>query len=285
MAQFTNQAQLSYNGTVVNSNVAVGELRDVLTVDKNAVSQSYNAGDDVTYAISIVNSGSTAFTGLTVTDDLGAYTFNTTDTRYPLTYNNDSVRYYVNGILQAAPTVSAQNGVVFSGINIPAGGNALIIYSARVNEYAPLGIGSSVTNTAVVTGTGISDRVSSSYVLNAEAAPDLTITKSIDPVPVSENGTVTYTFVIQNRGSAEAGADSDVVLNDTFDPILSGISVSLNGTQLSESDGYEYDEADGVFTTTSGTITVPAATYAQDSVTGAWSVTPGVTTLVVTGTI
>ena len=32
MARFTNQAQLSYNGAVVNSNIAVGEIVEVLSV-------------------------------------------------------------------------------------------------------------------------------------------------------------------------------------------------------------------------------------------------------------
>ena len=54
--------------------------------------------------------------------------------------------------------------------------------------------------------------------------------------------------------------------------------------------GYEtppttYNEAPGEFSTTSGAITVPAAVYTTDPVTGAQSVTPGVTVLTVTGTV
>jgi hypothetical protein len=37
--------------------------------------------------------------------------------------------------------------------------------------------------------------------------------------------------------------------------------------------------------TVPGQITVPAATYTQDPITGAYTVNPGVATLVVTGTI
>jgi hypothetical protein len=37
MAQFTNQAQLSYNNATVNSNVAVGEVLEVLSAAKTAV--------------------------------------------------------------------------------------------------------------------------------------------------------------------------------------------------------------------------------------------------------
>ena len=34
MAQFTNQAQLSYNNATINSNVAVGEVLEVLSANK-----------------------------------------------------------------------------------------------------------------------------------------------------------------------------------------------------------------------------------------------------------
>ena len=48
---------------------------------------------------------------------------------------------------------------------------------------------------------------------------------------------------------------------------------------------YTYNETTGRFATLPGRITVPAATFAQDTETGAWVVTPGVTQLVVTGTV
>ena len=37
MAQFTNQAQLSYNNSVANSNVGVGEILEVLSATKTAL--------------------------------------------------------------------------------------------------------------------------------------------------------------------------------------------------------------------------------------------------------
>ena len=43
MAQFTNQAQLSYNNTVVNSNVVVGEIVEVVSANKTAVVDTYTA--------------------------------------------------------------------------------------------------------------------------------------------------------------------------------------------------------------------------------------------------
>ena len=36
MAQFTNQAQLRYGNSIANSNIAVGELLEVLSASKTA---------------------------------------------------------------------------------------------------------------------------------------------------------------------------------------------------------------------------------------------------------
>ena len=72
MAIFTNQATLSYRNGSVNSNVVTGEILEVLSATKNALTETYSAGDRVTYVLSILNSGATAITNISVSDDLGA---------------------------------------------------------------------------------------------------------------------------------------------------------------------------------------------------------------------
>ncbi len=284
MAQFTNQAQLSYNDSIINSNVAVGEILEALSATKTAVMDDYTRFDDVTYVISIVNSGTTPLSGITVTDDLGAYEFGT-DTLYPLTYVDGSIRVYAGGVLQPAPTVTAGPPLVISGLTVPASSNLILIYEAEVNQFAPLDAEASIVNTATISGCGIIAPITVSETVSPEEEPALTITKSISPVPVTENGTVTYTFTIQNTGNTAAVATDDVTLTDVFDPALTGITVSYDGTVLSPGTDYTYNETTGVFSTVPGRITVPAATFSQDSETGAWIITPGVTVLTVTGTI
>ena len=284
MAQFTNQAQLSYNGAVVNSNVAVGEILEVLSASKTAVMNDYTRNDDVTYVISVVNSGTSPVTGLTVTDDLGGYAFGA-ETLYPLEYVEGSVRLYINGVLQAAPTVTAGPPLVFSGITVPAGSSLMIIYEADVTRFAPLNTDGSIVNTALIAGAGLPNTVTVTETVVPEQEPELTITKFIEPVPVTENGTLTYRFLIQNYGNTEAVATDNVAVSDTFDPILNNLTVTLDGVTLTEPTDYTYDAATGVFATVPGRITVPAATYVQDETTGAGVITPGVTELVVTGTV
>ena len=62
MAVFYYQATLSYSGGTANSNITAGELVEVLSAGKTALSSSYGPGDRVTYLISIVNSGETPVT-------------------------------------------------------------------------------------------------------------------------------------------------------------------------------------------------------------------------------
>ena len=283
MAIFTNQATLSYNSSVTTSNITTGELLEVLSVSKTAAETDYTAQDTVTYVVSITNGGSAAFSGLTVTDDLGGYSFDG-GTVYPLSYVDGSLLYYVNGVLQATPAVTPGQPLVISGISVPAGGNALLVYDGRVNSYAPPQTGGTVTNTATVSGAGLSTPINDSAVISARQSPDLTISKSLSPLTVSENGQLTYTFVIQNTGNTAAVATDNASVTDTFSPILSNLSVAFNGAVWTEGVNYTYDAATGLFTTVPGQITVPAATYAQNT-DGVWVVTPGTVVLTVTGTV
>ena len=283
MAQFTNQAQLSYNNSITNSNIAVGEILEVLSATKTALTDSYVANDNIVYIISIINSGTVDINGLTVTDNLGNYPFGENATLTPLEYVDGSIRYYINGTLQSAPTVTSDTNLEITGINVPAEGNVIIIYETTTNQLAPLDVDSTITNTAVITGGGITP-ITVTETVETQNAADLTITKSISPVPVAENGRLTYTFYIQNSGNTEADTDANIVITDVFDPILTNITVTLNGNAFPAT-SYSYDETTGVFQTTAGSITVPAATYTQDATDGRIIINPGIATLVVTGTV
>ena len=284
MAIFTNQATLSYNGNSTNSNIAYGELLDVLVATKTAVEGSYTPGQLVTYVVTLRNTGNAPLTGLVVTDDLGGYDFNGT-TVYPLTYEDGSAALFANGIPQAAPTVVAGPPLVFSGIAVPAGGDVVIVYQAQANAYANPAVGGSINNTVTVTGDGLSTPITATETVVANAEPLLSISKSITPAQVVDNDRVTYTFVIQNSGNEAVVATDNATITDTFNPILTALTVTFNGAAWTQGVQYNYDETTGLFATVPGQILVPAATYAQDPVTGAYTATPGIATLVVTGTI
>lgn len=282
MAIFSNQATLTYNGNTTNSNIAYGEILDVLAVTKTAVEGSYTPGELVTYVVTLRNTGTTALTGLTVTDDLGGYDLNGT-TVYPLTYEAGSATYFVDGVPQAAPVVTAGPPLVFSGITVPGGGDAVLVYQARANAFAdPAG---TIDNTVTVTGDGLSAPLTATETVTALAEANLTIAKSITPAQVTDNDRVTYTFIIQNTGNQAVVATDNAAITDTFDPILTDLAVTFEGVTWTLGTQYNYNETTGLFSTVPGQILVPAATYTQDPVTGAYTVTPGIVTLTVTGTI
>ena len=284
MAIFSNQATLTYNGNSTNSNIAYGEILDVLVATKTAVEGTYTPGELVTYVVTLRNTGTAALTGLTVTDNLGGYDFGGT-TVYPLTYEDSSITMFTNGVPQPAPTVTAGPPLVITGITVPAGGDVVLVYQARANEFANPAAESTIVNTVTITGDGLNAPITATETVTAESAPNLTISKSITPTQVVDNDRVTYTFVIQNSGNQAVVATDNAAITDTFDPILTALTVTFDGATWTEGVQYTYDEATGLFTTNPGQITVPAATYTQDPVTGAYTLTPGIATLVVTGTI
>ena len=254
MATFTNVATLSYNGTVVNSNVTTGEIQQTLAATKHSLATTYKQGDTLTYIVNIVNTGNTAFTNLTLTDNLGGYTY-----------------------------VTAGPPMTITGINVPANSEAQIVYNAIATAYAPLNIEGSITNSISITGDGITEPIAATETVNAATAPALDIEKSLSPTIVSENGQITYTFTVTNKGNTAVTQADDIVLRDVFNPILKNIGVTYNGTVLSNT-RYTYNEATGVFETTAGAIEVPAATFATNT-DGTVSVTPGTAVITVTGNI
>ena len=284
MATFYNQATLSYRGGEVVSNITTGQTVEVLTAVKTALPNTYRVGDTVTYVVSLTNSGSLPLTGLTVTDNLGAYTSDTGGTVVPLDYVEGTLRLFTNGALQPDPTITAVTALTVTDVTVPAGGNALLVYQTTVNAFAPGVTDGTVTNEVTVSGAGISPVIAEETITAAVGA-QLSITKSLSPAVVPENGQLTYTFVIQNMGNAPATAEDNVTVTDSFDPILTNIAVALNGVPQSAPDNYTYNEATGLFRTVPGQITVPAATYTQDPVSGAWTIDPGTVTLSVTGNI
>lgn len=284
MAIFSNQATLTYNGNTTNSNIAYGEILEALAVTKSAIEASYTAGSNITYVVTVRNTGNTPLNALTVSDDLGSYALGT-ETLYPLSYIDGSATLFIDGIPQTAPTVVAGPPLTISGLNLSGGSDAVLVYQATVNGFADPTASGAINNTVTVSGVGLTTPVSATETISAQVAPALTISKTITPSQVVDNDRVTYTFIIQNTGNQAVIATDNAVVNDLFDPILTALTVTFNGSAWSEGTQYNYDEATGLFTTVPSQITVPAATYTQDPVTGEYSISPGIATLTVTGTI
>ena len=165
MAQFTNQATISYTGGEAASNIVTGEITQAIIMTKTAAEDCYRQGDILTYVVSIRNTGGAGFTGLTLTDNLGEYAFGE-GALVPLSYTG-LVLYYVNGVLQPTPTVTEGPPFVIRGIDVPAGGSAVIVYRVRAGETAPLGEEAAITNRVTLTGGGLITPVEAEEALGA----------------------------------------------------------------------------------------------------------------------
>lgn len=283
MPLFYNQAQLFYNGNQTASNVTQGERVGVISAEKNSLNTGFSAGENISYIINIVNSGLTALTGLTVTDNLGAMTVST-GAIVPLSYVEGSLLYYVDGELRNTATATATaTELVISNVDVPAGGSAVIAYQATVNEYAPVYDNATITNTAEIEGGGLT-AIEVKDTIASTDAPELSITKTISPERVTENGRITYSFIITNTGNTAATVDDAVSVSDVFDPVLTQIDVRLDGDVLTRNTEYTYNEQTGEFAVVDGVITVPAATYERNA-DNVVITTPGTAILTVSGNI
>ena len=284
MATIINQASLSYTygATTANvlSNPAVTVINAPLSLEKRVLEDAYRLDDELTFILSLTNEGETTLSDIEITDNLGAFTpAGAAANVVPLTYAGPA-ELFLDGVFSEALTPQLTDaGVVFTIPGIPAGSNALLLYKARVNEYAPLDAGSEITNTVSV---DTSEPLSASATVPVDSYADVTIEKEMSPNPIADGGLLTVTFTIDNRGNAEA---TDLMLTDAFPVSLENVAVTVNGAPVTdftfENNTLTLPAAGSVKTT----LAVPAATFTRSTQTGAVTVDPGVLTVVVTGTI
>ncbi len=284
MAIFFNQATLTYSGGTVASNIVSGELLEAINATKTATTDTYREGDGITYVIGLTNLSDAPSPALTVTDDLGAYEFGT-NTVFPLAYREGSAQLFVNGVPSGPVTVASTQPLVVTGITVPAGGNAVLVYTADATSFAPPSVDGTIVNTATVSGAGISTPISVSETVTAESGPLLSVIKEISPDAVTANAPLTYTVTVTNSGNGAAETTDNISVSDVFDPVLNITSVTLNGVALTEGVDYTYNESTGEFATVPGRITVDAATFTVDPATGAYTTDPGEAVLIITGTV
>lgn len=285
MATIENFATVSYTSggmsATKTSNLAQIELNSSLSFSKTTLGSTYEEGAPVTYILSVTNSSSSPATNVIITDDLATFTEGAL-TLTPLSYVSPALLLIGGQDATASLTVddTVAGALTFTISSIPAGATANVVYKALPNDFAPLAVGSTITNSAELTSDSeCSDGTATATVTVAEAA-NVEVVKTMSPNPVVCGEAVTYTIRIYNYGNADA---TDVVLTDTFSPAPDTISVQRNGV-LVETTGYTYTGGTLSVPSTNGD-TVPAATFTRDATTGEISTTPGLVEYVITGII
>ena len=229
------------------------------------------------------NTGATALSNVVIVDNLGTTPLGTIDIT-PLDYVGPAM-LYINGAFVSAlsPTVTADS-ITFTVPTLPAHSNAMIIYAAKVNNQAPLAVGSLIINRSTLTADGLADPVTATKVLAVDEYADVDIIKTMSPNPVIDGGLLTYEFAMYNYGNTLA---SSVVLSDTFTPAPESITtVTVNGAPVAPAD-YSFIGGDFRLPALASpySLTIPAAIFTRDPVTGIVTVSPGTTTVEVSGII
>jgi uncharacterized repeat protein (TIGR01451 family) len=287
MATIENFATVSYTSGGVSetkvSNLAEIGLESAISFTKTTLGETYGEDEVVTYILSMTNTSTAPITNVSVTDDLGTFVFGTLELT-PLTYAPPALLLIDGQDVSTQLTVDTSTAglLVFSFPTLPAGATANIVYRAAVNEYAPLDVDASITNTATLTSDSDCADGTASATINALSAANVSVFKQMSPNPVICGDTVTYTIRIYNYGNIAA---ENVVLTDTFNPAPTNITVSRDGVLLI---GTDYSYVKGTLTvpaTATSPVIVPAATFLRDATTGIVTVTPGMVEYTITGTI
>ena len=287
MATIENFATVRYtSGGVIEtavSNVAQVSLESSVTMTKLPLSDTYENNSLLTYILTVQNTSGATLTGVRVEDDLGTFDFGT-DTLTPLQYGGDAI-LLING-QDATPSlgvdISSPSALVFTLPSLSAGSTANIVYTARVNDLAPLELGGTIVNTATLSADAECAQATASATVTVAEGANISVLKQMFPNPVVCGGTLTYSIRVYNYGNTAA---EDVQLTDAFDPAPENITVTRNGVPLATT---EYTYENGVLTITAGSSTgdtIPAATFARDPETGAVTVVPGMVEYVITGTL
>ncbi len=195
-----NPYNFSIQGTGAEPEMTISKTPDVASVN--------NAGDDITYTITLTNTGSISITGITVSDPL-------------LTSISCTPGSGPNPSDMAPAAVTTCTGT----------------YSVTQADFDTNGGGDGdIDNTATVTANGgLSETASAAVTLNTNT--DLTIAKSADDTTqVVVGQVITYTYVVTNNGNLTI---TDVFINDTHNgsgpaPVPSNETLTIDNTPLGD---------------------------------------------------
>ncbi|EME15939.1 hypothetical protein G418_27380 [Rhodococcus qingshengii BKS 20-40] len=187
-----------------------------LTKTADPVSGStVQAGDTITYTVTGANTGRTALTPATITDDLSAVLNNAAVVP-------GSLKATIDGASVAAPTLSGST--LSWSANLPAGKSVVLTYQVKVNAGVAAGtvLNNKVTGTAKPpTGPDITPPP----VETNHSVPGFTLAKTADPISgstVQAGESIKYTVTGTNTGKTKL---DPVQINDDLGAVLNNAAV------------------------------------------------------------
>lgn len=282
----SNQASLSFRNQTLLSNTVEGSLTPVFSYEKSAAATGYRSGSILTYQCVASNTGDTAVSGVTLTDNLGRYDWTYLLWRFPLQY------VYGSAVLTLIDSTGVRSGTVdvdfsFDGMiftfDIPARTTAWLTYNAQVTPYANLTLGATIVNTAVLAPPAPYASLTDSYTLPVEAYTDLRIAKQLSPNPAIQGQPLTITLNLSNYGNTAVSSQDAATVSDRISPLLTNLTVTGGSAPWTQGVQYSYDPVTGLFQTLPGAFSLAAATFTQSTF-GVWQADPSSFAIVITGT-
>ncbi|MEJ8855337.1 isopeptide-forming domain-containing fimbrial protein [Variovorax robiniae] len=227
---------------VVTPTASVVTLVKTLAAESGTQPGIAEAGETLTCAITLKNSGGTAATNYALTDTLSA----------GLTFVSAS-----NGGVNAGPTTS------WTGLTVPAGGTLVVIVKATVNT--PIA-SANVTNIAKPTGTPDPACPSDGCVVTPTAGV-VSITKALTAESGTQPGiaeageTLTYSITLKNTGGTAA---TNYALADTLSAGLTFVSADNGGVNAGQATNWT-----GLTVPAGGTLVVTVKATVNTPITSA----------------
>ena len=186
---------------VVTPTPGLVTITKALTAESGTQTGIAEPGENLTYTITLANSGGTAVTGFAVTDPLDA---------------NVTFVSANNGGTSAAGVVS------WTGLTVPANGSLVLTVVVTVNDPLPIGV-VNVVNLAHPTGSPPPDCTlqptpAACVVTPVAERPRLSVTKTANVSQSLPSGTVQYTITVTNVGTVTA---NNVTISD---PLPAGVA-------------------------------------------------------------
>jgi len=200
---------------------------------------------DITFTLAIENTGNVTLDGLTMVDDLAAFSTPSTI----VSVSTPAGGGWEDGGVNTAFNGQGATEALLPGTSLLPGMTGTVVFTLRLD------IATGATrneNTVTVTSNQISGEVSSSTPIDPLYEPDIEVTKTVSPSSAIVGDAVTYTIAISNGGEfAERGLtvvdempsglfyiDGTALVNgsETPQPVMSGRNLRWDGVSLPAGD-------------------------------------------------
>ncbi|BAL80367.1 DUF7619 domain-containing protein [Caldisericum exile] len=208
------------------------ESAPILLIDKVDLHDPVNAGDNITYRITISNTGNMNAHNVIITDTV------------PNNTTFVSASFITGSGTITAPNPGSTGTVTYTLSNTLDIGTSVVV-ELVVKTNTPLPNGTQIQNTASVKSSEIQTPITDSEITTIGSSPVLQIAKVGSPNPVSAGQNITYTITVKNVGNMDA---TQFIITDSVPPnttfvsarFVSGATGAINAPQVGGSGTVEW---------------------------------------------